>query len=108
MGWYLGDGEFRRELLRQMEGKMGRHHGGQEKRESVQQRAAKILAEEFQRRGCDRRELKRRKKADPSKVQMARRLRKETTMSWSWIAAGLVMGAADYAAASGRELLKQT
>ena len=43
--------------------------------------------------------MKRRKKADPAKVQMARRLWKETTMSWRWIPAGLVMGAADYAAA---------
>jgi hypothetical protein len=36
-GWYLGDEEFRRGLLRQVEGKMGRHHGGKEKGESVQQ-----------------------------------------------------------------------
>jgi hypothetical protein len=66
------------------------------------------MAEELQRRGWDQRELKGRKKADPGKVQMARRPRKETSVSRSWIAAGLVMGAADYAAACVRGLLKQT
>ena len=102
-----GDEEFRRELLEQMEGKMGRHHGGAERRESAEQTAQKILSEELKRRGWNRKELKRRKKGDPGKIQMARRLRQETTMSWPWIAACLVMGAAGYAAACVRELLKQ-
>jgi len=107
-GWYLGDEEFRRELLEQMEGKMGRHHGGAERRESAEQRAEKILSEELKRRGWDREELKRRRKGDRGKVQMARRLRKETTMSWPWIAACLAMGAAGYAAGCVRDLLNQT
>ena len=42
------------------------------------------------------------------KVQVARRLRKETTMNWHWIAASLAMGAAGYAAACVRELLNQS
>ena len=107
-GWYLGDEEFRRELLGRMDGKMGRHHGGPERRESAQQRAEKILPEELRRRGWDRNELKRRRKADPGKVQVARRLRTETTMNWQWIAASLAMGAAGYAAACVRELLQQS
>src|ERR1041385_7438689 len=94
---------FRHELLAQMDGKIGRHHGGPERRESAEQRAEKILSEELKRRGWDRKELKRRRKADLGKV----RLRKETTMNWRWIAASLAMGAADYAAACVRELLKQ-
>jgi hypothetical protein len=81
-GWYLGDEEFRRELLAQMDGKMGRHHGGAERRESAEQKAGRILQEEHKRRGWDSKELKRRRKADPGKVQVARRLRKETTMPW--------------------------
>jgi putative transposase len=107
-GWYLGDEEFGRELLAQMDGKMGRHHGGSERRESAEQSAEKILREELKRRGWDRQELKRRKKGDQGKVQMARRLRQETTMSWQWIAACLVMGAAGYAADCVREVLNQT
>jgi hypothetical protein len=107
-GWYLGDEEFRRELLEQMEGKMGRHHGGAERRESAEQKAKRILQEELKRRGWDLTELKRRRKGDPGKVQMAGRLRKETTMPWGWIAASLVMGATGYAADCVRELLKQS
>lgn len=102
-GWYLGDEEFRRELLAQMEGKIGQHHGGPERRESAEQKAERILKEELTRRGWDPKELKRRRKADPGKVEVARRLRKETTMPWQWIATALMMGAADYAAACVRE-----
>jgi hypothetical protein len=57
---------------------------------------------------ADRKDLKRRRKADPGKVQVAGRLRRETTMNWQWIAASLLMGAADYAAACVRELLNQS
>ena len=107
-GWYLGEEEFRRELLAKMDGKMGRHHGGAERRESAEQKAERILNEELKRRGWDPKELKRRRKADPAKVEVAGRLRKETTMNWRWIATSLMMGAADYAAACVRELLKQS
>ena len=107
-GRYLGDEEFRRELLAQMDGKIGHHHGEPERRESAEQRAESLLKEELNRRGWDQKELKRRRKSDPGKVQVARRLRKETTMNWQWIAASLMMGAADYAAACVRELLKQS
>jgi hypothetical protein len=37
-------------------------------------------------------DLKRRRKGDEKKVQMARRLRQETTMTWPWIAERLAMG----------------
>ena len=84
-GWYLGDEGFRCELLAQMDGKMGRHHGGAERRESAEQKAERILNEELKRRGWDPKELKRRRKADPAKVEVAGRLRKETTMNWQWI-----------------------
>jgi hypothetical protein len=60
------------------------------------------------RRGWALKELKRRRKGGPGKVQMAGRLRKETTMPWGWIAASLVMGARGYAADCIRELLKQS
>ena len=87
---------------------MGRHHGGAERRESAEENAEKILKEELKRLGWDRKELKSRRKGDPAKVQVARRLRKETTMNWQWIAASLAMGAAGYAAECVRELLKQS
>ena len=43
-GWCLGDEEFRQELLARMETKMGRHHGGAERRETAQ--AGRLLASE--------------------------------------------------------------
>ena len=52
-GWYLGDEEFRRELLAPMDGKIGPHHGGPERRESAEQRAQSLLHEELKRRGWD-------------------------------------------------------
>ena len=97
-GWCLGSEEFRRELLEQMETKMGRHHGGVERQETAEQRANRMLAEELNRRGWDAEELKRRKKNDHTKAEIARRLRQQTTVTWDWIARGLVMGVAGYAA----------
>src|ERR1041385_6432110 len=58
-----------------MDGKIGQHHGGPERRESAEERAESLLKKELKRRGWDQKELKRRRKADPGKVQMAKRLR---------------------------------
>jgi hypothetical protein len=77
---------------------MGRHHGGVERPETAEQRAARLVAEELKRRGWDGGELKRRKKGDRAKAQIAQQLRQETTVTWDWIARGLVMGASGYAA----------
>jgi putative transposase len=104
-GWCLGSEEFRLELLEQMEGKMGRHHGGVERQETAEQRASRLLAEELKRRDWDLSELKRRKKSDHTKAEIAQRLRRETTVTWDWIARGLVMGASGYAANCVRSFL---
>jgi hypothetical protein len=50
-------------------------------------------------------ELKRCKKGDWAKAQIAQRLRQETTVTWGWIARGLVMGASGYAANCVRSFL---
>ena len=84
---------------------MGRHHGGVERQETAEQRAARLVAEELKRRGWDGGELKRRKKGDRAKAQIAQRLRQETTVTWDWIARGLVMGASGYAANCVRSFL---
>jgi hypothetical protein len=88
-----------------MEGKLGRHHGGVERQETAEQRARRLVAEELKRRGWDGAELKRRKKSDKAKVQIAQRLRRETTVTSDWIAPGLVMGAGGYAASCVRAIL---
>ena len=103
-GWCVGSEEFRRELLEQMEGKIKRHHGSVERKETAQERAQRSLMEELKRRGWDEAELKRRKKSDHTKAEIARRLRRETTVTWDWIARSLLMGASAYAANCVRSL----
>ena len=50
------------------------------------------VAEDLRRRGWREAELTLRRKADPEKVEMAWRLRRETTMTLKWIAKRLKMG----------------
>ena len=103
-GWCLGDEEFRQELLAQMDGKLGRHHGGPERQETDASRAERLLTKELQRRGWTTEHLVARRKGDREKVKLAQRLRSQTTMTLDWIAARLQMGTAGYAA----QCLRQT
>jgi len=93
-GWCLGGKDFRKELLAEMRGRTGPHHGGEERRESEEAWAAQLLAEGLKRQGWTVEDLARRRKGDGVKVRLARRLRQETTMTLSWIANNLNMGAA--------------
>jgi putative transposase len=104
-GWCLGSDEFRQELLEKMHAGLKRNHGGVEKRESAEARAAKLLAEELKRRGWKREQLKTRRKGDREKAKIAKRLREETTMTWEWIAEQVVMGARGHAANRVRALV---
>jgi hypothetical protein len=72
----------------------GSHHGGGELRESEEAWAGQLAARELKRLHLTEAELKRRRKGDAKKLQVARRLRRETTMSLNWIAKRLRMGAA--------------
>lgn len=96
--WCLGDEEFRKELLEQMGPRMGRHHGGDERQQTAEAQAEQLVAQELRRRGWDGSEVGRRRKGDGEKVKIARRLREETTMTLSWIAQRLKMGASGYVA----------
>jgi hypothetical protein len=89
----LGGKEFRRELLKKMRRRTGRHRSGEERRETEEAWAEELLAQELKRRRWKAAELARRRKGDAQKVQIARRLRQETTMTVSWIADRLNMGA---------------
>jgi len=98
-GWCLGDEQFRKELLAQMDQRMGqRYYGGTERQETAEARAERILAEELRRRKWGPGELARRRKGDKEKVRIGWRLRNETTMTLNWIAGRLAMGVAAYAA----------
>ncbi len=92
-GWCLGEETFRKELLERMGASMGRHHGGSELQETSEAQAERVVAEELRQRSWDGAELQRRRKSDREKVKIARRLRRETTMTLDWIAQRLRMGA---------------
>ena len=59
-----------------------------------EKKAFRILNQELHRRGWDLEQLKHRRKGDPQKIQIARRLRDQTTMTLAWIAQYLSMGSA--------------
>ena len=91
-GWCLGSETFRKELLAQMSERRGVEHFGQEIRESAQEKANRIVAQELRKLRWGEAELGRKRKGDPVKLRMALRLRRETTMTLSWIAQRLHMG----------------
>jgi hypothetical protein len=101
-GWCYGEETFRAELLEQMSEQIGIHHSGSEQQEAAAIKAERLLSEELQQRGWTNEELSRRRKADGEKLEIAKRLRSETTMTWAWIASHLQMGTAGYAANSLR------
>lgn len=91
-GWYFGGEEFRSELLTKVEVEARGHHFGAEIHEASEAKATRILDEELRRALWSEAELKLRQKGDPQKLQIARRLRTETTMTLQWIANRLHMG----------------
>ena len=91
-GWCLGNEEFRQELLAKIDGAAGRSHFGGELIEAAEARAAKIVDEELRRAVWAEAELTGRRKGDPVKLRIARRLRAETTVTLQWIATRLHMG----------------
>ena len=93
-GWCLGDKAFRKELLAQMSQQRGPNHYGEERFESDEEQALTILGGELKRRRWTEQELETRPKSDRKKVEIAGRLRQETTMTFQWIADQLAMGSA--------------
>lgn len=91
-GWCLGDATFRHELLAQAHEREREHHYGGQRRETAEEKAGRIVAEELDARGWSEAELARRPKGDAEKVGMAQRLRRETSVTLKWIAARLRMG----------------
>jgi len=71
---------------------VGRHPGGEAKRETDEQKAERLVADELAKRRWGEGELEKRRKTDALKVKMAARLRAETVMTLDWIARRLHMG----------------
>jgi hypothetical protein len=91
-GWYFGDKSFREELLGQMKAQLREHHYGEERAETEQAAAEKIVREGLKRLGWKELELEARRKGDKGKLKLAVQLRAETTVGVKWIAARLRMG----------------
>jgi REP element-mobilizing transposase RayT len=91
-GWCLGGGEFRRQMLEAMEGKLGEHHSGELRRATAEAKAERIVAEELSRLGWQASDLATRRKSDPGKLKLAVRLRTETTLSIKAIAKRIGLG----------------
>lgn len=91
-GWCFGDDEFKKELLGQMSERISEHHFGSERNEAAKEKAERIIKEELNRKRWTEAKLKRARKGALEKVEIATRLRKETTASVKWIATRLHMG----------------
>jgi len=91
-GWCLGDEAFRQELLAQAHTRVGENHHAETRRETAEEKARRILREELDKLEWTAAELERRAKGDARKVQIARRLRSETSVTLKWIAEQLHMG----------------
>jgi hypothetical protein len=88
----FGGAEFKAKRLEMLEGKLGQPHSGEVKRESAEAKAQRIIGEELKRLGWPETDLKQRPKRDPSKLAVAARLRRETTLTLSAIAVRLHLG----------------
>jgi hypothetical protein len=90
--WCLGGGEYKRQMLEAMEGKLGEHHSGELRRETAEAKAERIVAEELSRQGWNESDLATRRKNDPGKLRIAARLRRETTLTIKAIASRVHLG----------------
>jgi hypothetical protein len=75
-----------------MEGKLGDNHPGQERRETAEAKADRIVQEQLRLLGWTESDLAKRRKSDPSKLAIAARLRAETALSLRQIAERLHLG----------------
>ena len=91
-GWFFGADELKQELLAQASERVGAQHYGAERQESGEAKAERLVREELKKLRWTEADLAERRKGDPGKVRIARRLRQETTMTLAWIARRLHMG----------------
>ena len=91
-GGCLGTERFRQAMVVRMAGSLGGHHAGELHREAAEARAERILVEELGRNGWSEQDLASARKNDPIKLQIAARLRRETTLPIKAIAARLHLG----------------
>jgi putative transposase len=106
-GWCLGSEAFRDQMLALMDDRLGESHSGELRRENANAKADRILKEELRRRGWQEIELEERRKNDPEKLEIAARLRKETTLTVKEIARRVNLGSSKSANANLHRWMRQ-
>ena len=91
-GWCFGDKSFREELLELIGQRQTEQHYGEEVRESGLEKAERIARELIKKAGWTETDLRKHRKGDKLKVQIAAQLRMETTATWKWLAKRFQMG----------------
>ena len=91
-GWCLGTEGFRQELLERAEGRLGEHPSGALRQESAAAKAERMIGEELGCRGWREADLAARRKGDAGKLEIAARVRRETTLTLKQIAKRLQLG----------------
>lgn len=91
-GWRLGGEEFLARLLDRVEGKRSENHHALERAKTAAARADRIVGEMLTELGWRETDLRQQRKCAAEKVQIARRLRAETTLTLKQVAARLEMG----------------
>jgi hypothetical protein len=104
--WCLGGAEFKKEMLEEMEDRLGDHHSGELRRETADVKAQRIVAEELVRLDLDEGQLAALRKSDPAKLAIAARLRRETTLTIKAIAQRVGLGSSKSANAKLHNWMK--
>ena len=90
-----------------MEGTLSQHHAGELRRETVEAKGDRIVAEELQRLGWSESEGMLRRKNNPGKMRIAVWLRRETTLSIKDVVARVRLGTANTANARLHNAMKE-
>jgi len=91
-GWRFGAEDFVERLSELMEVKTDEGHGSKERKELDEEKAGRIVREELRKRRLKEESLRKLSKGAFEKLEIARRIRRETVMTHKWIAARLHMG----------------
>jgi REP-associated tyrosine transposase len=91
-GWCLGSQPFRADMLKYVEAQKGQWHYGGELRESAEAKAERLIAQALRRGGVAEDQLAGWRRGHPWKLELARELRTQTTVTVGWLAQRLHMG----------------
>jgi putative transposase len=91
-GWRLGAQDFLERLQERITAPLSDNHDREQVAETMQARAARLLAQELTRHKLNPEALGALPKGDPLKIRLAEQLHRETPMTLRWIADRLQMG----------------